>query len=139
MAGDPNHGGGFVVLNGVKFDDDGHLVSLPEPYPGSNLFSLASGGAIFVRDPGKTMVDQQLNGGKFARLTGQDWELILPYLEENQKLFGITIEQLLTVNGQQCKPAQVYRKVVPGNIKAIASEDTDDVGAEELVGELAAK
>jgi glutamate synthase domain-containing protein 1/glutamate synthase domain-containing protein 3 len=139
MAGDPNHGGGFVILNGVKFDDEGKLVPLPEPYPGSNIFSLASGGAIFVRDPQKTMVDQQLNGGKFARLTAQDWELILPYLEENQKLFGITIEQLLTVNGQQRKPAQVYRKVVPGNIKAIASEDTDDVGAEELVGELAAK
>jgi glutamate synthase domain-containing protein 3 len=144
MAGDPNHGGGFVILNGVKFDDDGHLVPLPEPYPGSNLFSLASGGAIFVRDPGKTMVDQQLNGGKFARVTAQDWELILPYLEENQRLFGITIEQLLTVNGQQRKPAQVYRKVIPGNIKAIASEDTDDVGAGELVeaeaeAELAAK
>ena len=128
-----------MILNGVKFDDEGKLVPLPEPYPGSNIFSLASGGAIFVRDPGKTMVDQQLNGGKFARLTGQDWELILPYLEENQKLFGITIEQLLTVNGQQRKPAQVYRKVIPGNIKAITSEDTDDVGAEELVEALTAK
>ena len=100
MAGDPHNGGGFVILNGVKFDDDGQLVPLPEPYPGSNLFSLASGGAIFVRDPNRTLVDQQLNGGKFARLTDEDWELILPYLEENQKLFGITIEQLLTVNGQ---------------------------------------
>jgi glutamate synthase domain-containing protein 3 len=139
MAGDPNHGGGFVILNGVKFDDDGHLVPLPEPYPGSNIFSLASGGAIFVRDPQKTMVDQQLNGGKFARVTAADWELILPYLEENQRLFGITIEQLLTVNGQQHKPAQVYRKVVPGNIKAIASEDTDDVMAGEPEAELAVK
>jgi glutamate synthase domain-containing protein 1/glutamate synthase domain-containing protein 3 len=139
MAGDPNRGGGFVILNGVKFDDEGKLVPLPEPYPGSNIFSLASGGAIFVRDPGKTMVDQQLNGGKFARVTAADWELILPYLEENQRLFGITVEQLLMVNGQQRKPAQVYRKVIPGNIKAIATEDTDDVAAEELVGDLAAK
>jgi glutamate synthase domain-containing protein 3 len=139
MAGDPNHGGGFVILNGVKFDDEGKLVPLPEPYPGSNIFSLASGGAIFVRDPGKTMVEQQLNGGKFARVTAADWELILPYLEENQRLFGITVEQLLMVNGQQRKPAQVYRKVIPGNIKAIATEDTDDVAAEELVGDLAAK
>ena len=85
------------------------------------------------------MVDQQLNGGKFARVTAADWELILPYLEENQRLFGITIEQLLTVNGQQHKPAQVYRKVVPGNIKAIASEDTDDVMAGEPEAELAVK
>ena len=74
MAGDPHNGGGFVILNGVKFDDDGKLVPLAEPYPGSNLFSLASGGAIFVRDPQKTLVDQQLNGGKFAQLTDEDWE-----------------------------------------------------------------
>ena len=139
MAGDPNRGGGFVILNGVKFDDEGKLIPLPEPYPGSNLFSLASGGAIFVRDPGKTMVDQQLNGGKFARVTAADWELILPYLEENQKLFGITVEQLLTVNGQQRKPAQVYRKVVPGSVKIVASDETDDAGAAELVETVTVK
>ncbi len=129
MAGDPHNGGGFVVLNGVKFDDDGQLVPLPEPYPGGNLFSLASGGAIFLRDPERTLVEQQLNGGKFARLTGADWDLIRPYLEENQRLFGITIEQLLTVNGRKRNPAQVYRKVLPGNAPAIAAEDTDDVAA----------
>jgi hypothetical protein len=139
MAGDPNRGGGFVILNGVKFDDEGKLVPLPEPYPGSNIFSLASGGAIFVRDPGKTMVDQQLNGGKFARVTAEDWELILPYLEENQRLFGISVEQLLTVNGQKRKPAQVYRKVVPGSVKTIVTEDTDDVMAEEVVEAVTVK
>jgi glutamate synthase domain-containing protein 3 len=139
MAGDPNRGGGFVILNGVKFDDEGKLVPLPEPYPGSNIFSLASGGAIFVRDPQKTMVDQQLNGGKFARVTAEDWELILPYLEENQKLFGISIEQLLTVNGQKRKPAQVYRKVVPGSVKTVVTEDTDDVMAEEAVEAVTVK
>jgi hypothetical protein len=112
---------------------------LPDPYPGSNLFSLASGGAIFVRDPEQTLVEQQLNGGQFAKLTRADWELILPFLEENQKLFGITIDQLLTVNGKKLKPSRVYRKVVPGNIKAIASEETDDVWAEETEEELAVK
>ena len=71
MAGDPHNGGGFVILNGVKFDDDGNIVPLPQPYPGSNLFSLASGGAIFVRDPNKTLVDQQLNGGRFAKSNRQ--------------------------------------------------------------------
>ena len=68
MAGDPHNGGGFVILNGVKFDDEGKLVPLSQPYPGSNLFSLASGGAIFVRDPNRALVDQQLNGGHFARV-----------------------------------------------------------------------
>ena len=38
------------------------------PYPGSNLFSLASGGAIYVRDPYGQVVDEQLNGGELAPL-----------------------------------------------------------------------
>jgi glutamate synthase domain-containing protein 1/glutamate synthase domain-containing protein 3 len=138
MAGDPLTGGGFVVLNGVKLDDDGKTVPLTDPYPGSNLFSLASGGAIYLRDPGKTLVDQQLNGGQFAKVTDADWELILPFLEENQRLFGITVKDLLTVDGRQLKPCRVYRKVVPGNVKDIVLEDTDDVWADEPVEELAA-
>ena len=51
MAGDPLNGGGFVILNGVAFDTYGNPMELPTPYPGGNLFSLASGGAIYVRDP----------------------------------------------------------------------------------------
>jgi glutamate synthase domain-containing protein 3 len=41
MAGDPHNGGGFVILNAVTFDDEGQIISLAEPYPGSNLFSLS--------------------------------------------------------------------------------------------------
>ena len=127
MAGDPHNGGGFIILNGVKFDDDGQIIPLSQPYPGSNMFSLASGGAIFIRDPKKSLVEQQLNGGQFAELTDKDWDLILPYLEENQRLFDIKIEQLLTVDGKRRDPSEVYRKVIPGNIEAIASETTDNV------------
>ena len=130
MAGDPHNGGGFVILNGVKFDDNGKLVALQQPYPGSNIFSLASGGAIFVRDPNRTLVDQQLNGGFFAKVTDEDWELILPYLKENEQLFGITVEQLLTVNNERCEPTEVYRKVVPASAATMVSEETDDVDAE---------
>jgi hypothetical protein len=43
------------------------------------------------------------------------------------------------VNGRRLKPARVYRKVIPGNVKAIASDETDEVEAEELIEELAAK
>jgi glutamate synthase domain-containing protein 1/glutamate synthase domain-containing protein 3 len=136
MAGDPHNGGGFVVLNGVQFDDEGHVVPLRLPYPGSNLFSLASGGAIYVRDPERVLVDKQLNGGHFARLTGKDWDLIRPYLEENQRLFAITIEQLLTVDSQRCSPADVYRKVIPGRIGGDATDDVDEAFEEE---EIAAK
>jgi hypothetical protein len=97
---------------------------------------LASGGAIFVRDPNRTLVDQQLNSGQFAKVTDEDWDLILPYLKENEELFGITIEQLLTVNGKKREPVDVYRKVIPGSVP-IPSEETDDT--DELVEELAKK
>ena len=51
MAGDPLAGGGFVILNGIEFDARGRMTPQPAPYPGGNLFSLASGGAIYIRDP----------------------------------------------------------------------------------------
>lgn len=122
MAGDPYNGGGFVVLNGIAFDDKGEMVAQENPYPGSNLFSLASGGAIYVRDPHHKLVDQQLNGGAYFELTDQDWELILPYLEANQRHFGISINDLLTVDGVKRAPHEVYRKVGPGQNKMTAKE-----------------
>ncbi len=90
MAGDPQHGGGFVILNGVAYGEDGKLQDLPSPYPGGNLFSLASGGAIFIRDPRCQVEQDQLNGGVFSELTEEDWSMIEPYLIENEKLFGIS-------------------------------------------------
>jgi glutamate synthase domain-containing protein 1/formylmethanofuran dehydrogenase subunit C len=112
MAGDPHKGGGFVILNGVTYTEDGQLVDLPSPYPGGNLFSLASGGAIFIRDPHRKVEDDQLNGGIFGHLTEADWGLIEPYLVENEKLFGIPVETLLTVDGIRRSPSEVYRKVI---------------------------
>jgi len=112
MAGDPHNGGGFVILNGVGFDDHGRVQDLESPYPGSNLFSLASGGAIFIRDPHRKLVADQLNGGEFAEVDKADWELILPYLQANERRFGISVERdLLTVDGVRRPPGQVYRKV----------------------------
>ncbi len=114
MAGDPLNGGGFVVLNGIGFnDEDGSIMEYDSPYPGSNIFSLASGGAIYVRDPQKKLVEEQLNGGEFNEISDADWELILPYLEENEKLFAISIDRLLTVDNQQKSPKEVYRKIMP--------------------------
>jgi glutamate synthase domain-containing protein 1/glutamate synthase domain-containing protein 3 len=127
MAGDVFNGGGFVILNGITFDDEGRLVPLKEPYPGSNLFSLASGGAIYMRDPEKYVVGQQLNGGRFTGLTDDDWEIILPYLQENERLFGIKVDDLLTVNGKLLPPQDVYRKVVPVKTAALgAKSDSSD-------------
>ncbi|MBX3046672.1 MAG: hypothetical protein KF698_06730 [Anaerolineales bacterium] len=123
MAGDPLNGGGFVVLNGVMFDEDGQLAELETPYPGSNLFSLASGGAIYVRDPHQRVAAEQLNGGEFVPLSEADWALILPYLEENERLFGIPLAGLLEVGGQARPPHEVYRKIQPGSVRALQAEE----------------
>jgi len=129
MAGDPLNGGGFVVLNGIGFnDEDGSIREYDSPYPGSNIFSLASGGAIYVRDPHKKLMDEQLNGGEFDEISDADWDLILPYLEENEKLFAIGIERLLTVDSKKKSPHEVYRKIIP--IKA-AVPVTDSDGLSE--------
>ena len=123
MAGDPLHGGGFVVLNGVAFDEDGRLGDLPTPYPGGNLFSLASGGAIYVRDPYGRVGEDQLNGGAFGRLSPEDWDLIAPRLDENERLFGIPVERLLTVDGELRPPERVYRKIQPAGHEALQPEE----------------
>jgi len=111
MAGDPLNGGGFVILNGLALDEAGRLIELGSPYPGGNLFSLASGGAIFLRDPRRKVIDDQLNGGQFADLSQADWRLIEPYLRENERLFGIMVADLLTVDGARRDPREVYRKI----------------------------
>ncbi|HET6266375.1 MAG TPA: hypothetical protein VFG11_01565, partial [Acidobacteriota bacterium] len=110
MAGNPLQGGGFVILNGITRDEKGKVNDLPSPYPGSNLFSLASGGAIYVRDPGGVLSPDQLNGGEFAEVGDADWALISPYLAENERLFHISAERDL-LEGQP--PSRVYRKIQP--------------------------
>ena len=124
MAGDPLKGGGFVVVNGIEFDNKGRVVPQQSPYSGSNLFSLASGGAIYVRDPHRKLVREQLNGGHFAPLTEKDWRLIRPYLETNQRLFGISIDRdLLAVDGVRQTPQTVYRKVAPVKSAVLAAQE----------------
>jgi len=123
MAGDPLNGGGFVIVNGIRRNDDGTIHDLDTPYPGGNLFSLASGGAIYIRDPRYEVTDDQLNGGEFTELSVQDWDLIHPYLQENETLFGIPLNRLLTFNGTLQPPAQVYRKIRPAGHKALMPEE----------------
>jgi glutamate synthase domain-containing protein 3 len=126
MAGDPLNGGGFVVLNGMEFNDRGEIREQSTPYPGSNLFSLASGGAIYLRDPHLRINDDQLNGGSFLPLTPDDWKLILPYLTENERLFGISVEHdLLTVDGIVRKPEEVYRKIGAVKLSVLAKVEDD--------------
>jgi glutamate synthase domain-containing protein 3 len=120
MAGDPLTGGGFVILNGIAYDEHGGVVAQTVPYPGSNLFSLASGGAIYIRDPHHLVVERQLNGGVLSVLSDKDWQLIRPYLMENERLFGIRLEDLLAVDGQVRAPQEVYRKISAVKLSVLA-------------------
>ncbi len=123
MAGDPLHGGGFVVINGVapsmptrsESVDDAvdALTFLPTPYPGGNLFSRSSGGAVYVRDPGGVVKEGQLNGGRLTTLTAADWALLEPMLQENERLLGVRVKALLTHEGRALPPHRIYRKVEP--------------------------
>jgi len=123
MAGDPLDGGGFVILNGVAYDESGRLLDLETPYPGGNLFSLASGGAIYVRDPERKVTEDQLNGGEFAPVEPADWNVIRPMLLENERLLGVPLAALLTVDGATLAPSSVYRKIRPSGHKALLPEE----------------
>jgi glutamate synthase domain-containing protein 1/glutamate synthase domain-containing protein 3 len=123
MAGDPHNGGGFVILNGIAFDENGEIIDHETPYPGGNLFSLASGGAIFIRDPHSTVSEEQLNGGGFADVEDRDWDLIRPLLEENERLFGIPVQRLLQLDGKSLRPRDVYRKIFPRAVQALQPEE----------------
>jgi glutamate synthase domain-containing protein 1/glutamate synthase domain-containing protein 3 len=106
-------GGGFILINGLRPSLQGEFIGLEDKYPGGNFFSLASGGAGYLNDPYRTVVDEQLNGGEFTEFTHADWEVISPYLKENQELFGISINRdLLTVDRVKKSPHEVFRKVI---------------------------
>lgn len=119
MAGDPLNGGGFVIVNGLSLDDQGRFQDLETPYEGGNLFSLASGGALYIRDPQRAVGEDQLNGGAFSELEEEDWNLIEPYLKINEELFGLPVERLLTHGGRVLPPAGIYRKVEAVRLKAL--------------------
>ncbi|NIV13782.1 MAG: glutamate synthase, partial [Aliifodinibius sp.] len=124
MAGNPLKGGGFVIVNGITFNERNEIVDLENPYPGGNLFSLASGGAIYIRDPKRAVTSEQLNGGEFSEFSVQDWELIEPYLAENERLFNIPISRLLEIDKVPVEPSKVYRKIQPKTVRALQAEES---------------
>ena len=56
-------------------------------------------------------------------MSDADWSLILPYLQENENLFGISLDRLLTVNQKKKEPNEVYRKIRPK--KAVVLDKND--------------
>jgi glutamate synthase domain-containing protein 1/glutamate synthase domain-containing protein 3 len=123
MAGNPLKEGGFVIVNGITFNEQGEIIELDTPYPGNNLFSLASGGAIYIRDPLEKVSAEQLNGGTFDKMLHADWELILPYLEENAEYFDIPLSRLLEFEGKPLHYEHIYRKIRPSHLKVLQEEE----------------
>ncbi len=119
MAGEPLNGGGFVIVNGIGFDEQGRIIELETPYPGGNLFSLSSGGALYIRDPRRLVGEDQLNGGRLVELSDADWGALLPYLRKNEELFRISIQRLLTIDGAAKSPREIYRKVEPAGAQEL--------------------
>lgn len=115
---------GFIILNGVGFNEHGRLVERETPYQGGNLFPLAAAGSVYLRDPRQTVGEDQLNGAKIVSLAPEDWQRILPLLRENEQLFRISVENLLTVDGTIREPQEVYRKVMPMEVGALAKYET---------------
>lgn len=112
MAGKQTDGG-FVIINGLAYDASGEVIGLEMKYPGNNLFSLASGGACYLNDPYFTVTEDKLNGAEFTSFRREDWHTILPYLQENRRLFGISIRHdLLMVDGVLKWPEEVFRKII---------------------------
>jgi hypothetical protein len=49
--------------------------------------------------------------------------LIRPYLEENERLFGVKVQDLLTVDGSVRAPRDVYRKVGAVKLSVLAGSE----------------
>ena len=113
---------GLIVLNGIRFEN-GRILEQETPYQGGNLFPLAAAGAVYLRDPRRTVAEDQLNGAEILDISIEEWQRIKPLLKENEELFGITVEGLLRVGGIVRRPEEVYRKVAPVEVAALSKYD----------------
>ena len=77
-------------------------------------------GERYLRDPEQLVGEDQLNGGRFAKLDQRDWDVIRPYLEENERLFGIKIENGLPWKGKSSLDrSETYRKIGAVQLEAL--------------------
>jgi hypothetical protein len=67
--------------------------------------------------------EDQLNGGEFHAFEARDWDLIRPYLEENERQFGVPVAVLLEVEGERRPPGEVYRVIRPVRVRALQAEE----------------
>jgi hypothetical protein len=102
---------GFIVLNGLTFDEKGEIEDSEAPYSKRSLLSMFSGQTLYVRDPFSKIKEFQIPGVRILDLTEKDCLNIFPCLKENEKLFNIDVLDLITVKNQLLPFHKVYRKV----------------------------
>ena len=64
MAGDPLNGGGFVILNGMEFDEHGRTANRPCLFRGPISSPSPPAGPFSCRRPHQRLEKEQLNGGE---------------------------------------------------------------------------
>jgi hypothetical protein len=57
--------------------------------------------------------------GAIRVLSEEDWRLILPYLRENELLFGVKVQDLLITSSGLTEPVRVFRKIHATQLKAL--------------------
>ena len=73
--------------------------------------------------PTTSISKDQLNGGRFEKLVSDDWDILLPFLKENERLFDIPVERLLQYQGRQLSFDQVYKKISPAATRVLQEEE----------------
>lgn len=102
---------GFVILNGLMFNEKGEIEDLETPYSEECLFSLVLGQTVYIRDPQSKIKNAHLIGVRIHELTETDCMNIFRCLKENERLFNIDILDLITVKNQLLPFHKVYHKV----------------------------
>ncbi len=80
------------------------------------------GSLVVHGDVGQTFM-YAAQGGELADLGPEDWALIRPYPEANQRIFGMPLQRLLAVHGRAERPQRVYRKSRPAAHRALSPEE----------------
>lgn len=102
---------GFVILNGLTFDEKGEIEDLEAPYSEKSLLSLAEDQTVYFRDPLSKIKKNQLIGKRILELNEKDCLSVFHCLKENERLFKIDVLDLITINNQLLPFHKVYNKV----------------------------
>ena len=77
---------------------------------------------LFLIDSGVDWAVKDRDGSQ-ETTTGDCVSDYLPYLIDNEKHLGISLEPLVSVDGEPVRPGDVYRKVRPARNKALQAEE----------------